>query len=326
MEKRKRLVDERARRKTGYKNQNQEQNQNEWYIDEDNYFSRLDKFLRSTLKNVPLSALYKLIRTGKVFVNGKRAKEPSYKLNIKDVVEIRDEDLSKYDRKFEELKPVKMKLDVLYEDDMVLALNKPSGVSVHPGRNMKKPSLIEGIKYYGEKSGFEPFLVHRLDKETSGVLIVAKSRNMARELGELVSSRNVEKNYIALVFGRVQGQRVRIDTQIDGQEAVSIIMPARVYKTSVGYITLVKVKIETGRKHQIRKHLAAKGFPVVCDNDHGDFRLNREFAKRYGLKRHFLHCESMVFSFGGRHYNIHAPLSEDLSIVLKLLYMESVKS
>jgi len=147
MEKRNRLVDERARRKTGYKNQNQEQNQNEWYIDEDNYFSRLDKFLRSTLKNVPLSALYKLIRAGKVFVNGKRAKEPSYKLNIKDVVEIRDEDLSKYDRKFEELKPVKMKLDVLYEDDMVLALNKPSGVSVHPGRNMKKPSLIEGIKY-----------------------------------------------------------------------------------------------------------------------------------------------------------------------------------
>lgn len=300
-----------------------ESSQNKWLIDEHNYFSRLDKFLRNALKNVPLSAIYKLIRTGKVLVNGKKAKEGSIKLEIGDTVEIVNEDMSKYNRKVEELRSAKMKLDVIYEDDSILALNKPSGVSVHPGKNTNKPSLIEGLKYYGEKNGFEPFLVHRLDKETSGVLIVAKNRNMARELSDLISSRDVEKYYVTLAFGKVP--KMEINDSIDGQQAISIVTPTKVYKTPLGEITLVSVKIETGRKHQIRIHLASKRFPIVCDNDYGDFRLNREFTKRYRLKRQFLHCETMIFSFGGKQYNIHAPLSDDLSNVLKFLNMESVR-
>ncbi len=297
---------------------------NSWIVNEDNYFSRIDKFLRNVLKNVPLSAIYKLIRTGKVYLNERRVKEPSVKIEIGDRVEIRNEDLSKYTREYKEIKPVKMNLDIIFEDENIIAINKPAGVSVHPGKNVHKPSLIEGLKHYGTTKGFEPFLVHRLDKETSGVMIVAKSRQVAREISEMISSRDVEKNYVALVFGSPKS--TTIDIPIDDQEAVTHIRPVRKFATKLEgkdiSLTLLDVNIETGRKHQIRKHLSMKGFPIVCDNDYGDFRLNRAFSKKYGLKRHFLHCKEMAFDFHGKHYRFEAPLSQDLKVVLKLLEAE----
>ncbi|MGQ9856962.1 MAG: RluA family pseudouridine synthase [Fervidobacterium sp.] len=297
-------------------------------VDESNYFSRIDKFLRNALKNVPLSALYKFLRTGKVYINGKKVKEPSEKIEIGDRVEIRDEDVEKYSRDVKELRPVKMKLNILFEDEELIVLNKPAGVSVHPGKAVNKPSLIEGLKHYGEKNGFEPFLVHRLDKDTSGVLIVAKNRQAARELSELISSRDVEKIYTALVFGTVKPQKITLP--VDGQEAISNVKPIKRFKSKISgksqELTLLRVEIETGRKHQIRKHLAGIGAPIVCDNDYGDFRMNREFEKKYSLKRHFLHCSRMVFSFRGRHYDFEAELGEDLKLVLKLLEAENVQS
>uniref|UniRef100_A0A7C5U8H0 Pseudouridine synthase n=1 Tax=Fervidobacterium nodosum TaxID=2424 RepID=A0A7C5U8H0_9BACT len=297
----------------------------EWNVDESNYFSRIDKFLRKVLKNVPLSAIYKLFRTGKVYINGTRVKEPSTKLTLGDNVQIIGEDLSKYNRDYKELKPAKMKLDIIYEDETILVINKPAGVSVHPGKNVNKPSLIEGLKYYGEKNGFEPFLVHRLDRDTSGVMIIAKDRNTARELSELISSRNVEKKYIALVFGKASN--MVIEEPIDDQYAKTIVKPIKHFKTYLNgertELSLLEVEIETGRKHQIRKHLALKEFPIVCDKDYGDFRLNRQFTKKYELKRHFLHCKRMKFSYNGKEYDINAPLSEDLQKVIKLIELES---
>lgn len=297
----------------------------EWNVDESNYFSRIDKFLRKVLKNVPLSAIYKLFRTGKVYINGIRVKEPSTKLTLGDNVQIIGEDLSKYNRDYKELKPAKMKLDIIYEDETILVINKPAGVSVHPGKNVNKPSLIEGLKYYGEKNGFEPFLVHRLDRDTSGVMIIAKDRNTARELSELISSRNVEKKYIALVFGKASN--MVIEEPIDDQYAKTIVKPIKHFKTYLNgertELSLLEVEIETGRKHQIRKHLALKEFPIVCDKDYGDFRLNRQFTKKYELKRHFLHCKRMKFSYNGKEYDINAPLSEDLQKVIKLIELES---
>ena len=301
---------------------------NVFIVDESNYFSRIDKFLRNALKNVPLSAIYKILRTGKVYINGKKAKEPSEKIEIGDRIEIRGEDVSKYNRDFKELRPAKMKLNILLEDEDIIVLNKPAGVSVHPGKFVNKPSLIEGLKYYGEKNGFEPFLVHRLDKDTSGVLIVAKNRQVARELSELISSRDVEKVYIALVFGIVKPQRITLP--VDGQEAVSVVSPINTFKSRLSSkaqdLTLLRVEIETGRKHQIRKHLAGIGAPIVCDNDYGDFRMNREFEKKYGLKRHFLHCNRMSFYFKGRYYNLEADVGDDLKHVLKVVESENSRN
>lgn len=297
----------------------------EWNVNQANYFSRIDKFLRKVLKNVPLSAVYKLFRTGKVYINGTRIKEPSTKLNLGDVVQIIGEDISKYNRDYKELKPTRMKLDIVYEDETILAINKPAGVSVHPGKNVNKPSLIEGLKYYGEKNNFEPFLVHRLDRETSGVMIIAKNRNTARELSELISSRNVEKKYITLVFGKVSN--MVIEEPIDNQYAKTVVRPIKHFKAYLNSekidLSLLEVDIETGRKHQIRKHLALKGFPIVCDKDYGDFRRNRQFTKKYGLKRHFLHCKQMRFTYNGKGYDINAPISEDLQNVVKLIELES---
>lgn len=297
----------------------------EWNVNETNYFSRIDKFLRKELKNVPLSVIYKLFRTGKVYINSTRIKDPSSKLNLGDTVQIIGEDLSKYTRDYKELKPTKMKLDIVYEDEKLLAINKPAGVSVHPGKNVNKPSLIEGLKYYGEKNGFEPFLVHRLDRETSGVMIIAKDRNTARELSDLISSRNVEKRYTTLVFGKVSN--MVIEEPVDNQYAKTIVKPIKYFKTYLNgekiELSLLEVEIETGRKHQIRKHLSSKGFPIVCDKDYGDFRRNRQFTKKYELKRHFLHCKQMKFTFGGKEYNLSAQLSEDLQRVIRFIESES---
>lgn len=295
---------------------------NSWIVDERNYFSRLDKFLRHELKHVPLSAIYKFIRTGKVYVNKKRVKNASAKLEIGDIIEIVGEDLSKYSRDYTELKPVSMKLDIIYEDTRLMAVNKPAGVSVHPGKNVSKPSLVEGLMYYAQKNGFEVFLVHRLDKETSGVLVVAKDRNAARVLSELISSRFVLKKYVALVFGKISSPR-SIDKPVDGQEALTKITPLRQYRWNASgveqHLTLLDVEIETGRKHQIRKHLAGIGTPIVCDAQYGDFKLNRLFSKQFGLRRHFLHCKLLAFEFEGKRYEFEAGLPKDLTMVLDVL-------
>ncbi|MFN6991132.1 MAG: RluA family pseudouridine synthase [Fervidobacterium sp.] len=297
----------------------------EWIVDEKNYFSRVDKFLRKILKNVPLSAIYKFFRTGRIYLNGKKIKDPATKLELGDIVQIVDEDLNMYNRKYKEMKPTKMKLDIIYEDDIIIALNKPAGIPVHPGKNVNKPSLIEGLKYYGEKNSFEPFLVHRLDKDTSGVLIVAKDRNVARELSEIISLKDVLKVYTALVFGKQKD--LVIEQHIDNKEAKSILRVQKYYRTIMNneeiYLTLIEVSIETGRKHQIRKHLAYVETPIVCDNDYGDFRLNRLFTKKYELKRQFLHCTRMAFNYSGKYYELNAPLSPDLQNTLKLLELES---
>ncbi|MGC8820240.1 MAG: RluA family pseudouridine synthase [Fervidobacterium sp.] len=303
-------------------------NQLRWIINEDNYFSRVDKFLRKALKNVPLSAIYKFLRTGKVLVNGKKIKQPSTKLNIGDIVEVINEEIENYKRNYTDLRPAKLDLEIIYEDEKIISVNKPAGLSVHPGKNVNKPSLIEGLMHYGQTNGFEPFLVHRLDKETSGVLIVAKNRNTARILSEIISSRNVEKIYSALVFGKIE--QITIDELVDGQEAVSHVKPIEYFKIKLGNeiteLTHVDVEIETGRKHQIRKHLSSVGFPIVCDKDYGNFKLNREFSKRYSLKRQFLHCSRMIFEFEGKTYDISAKISDDLLNTLRLLKMESGKN
>lgn len=290
-----------------------------WTVDQDNYFSRIDKFLRHVLRNVPLSAIYKLLRTGKVRINGRRAKSVSERLEIGDRVEVVGEDLTRYSRAFNELRPAQLALDIIYEDESLLAISKPAGLSVHPGHGVTKPSLLEGVMFYANERGFEPFLVHRLDKDTSGVIVVAKSRQVARELSELFASKKVEKTYRALIFGELR-REVSIDEPIDDLEAHTVVFPDGVYMLTLGsqelYVSYVRVAIETGRKHQIRKHLASIGRPIVCDSQYGNFKLNRLFAKQFGLDRQFLHCESLRFSFQGKIYTLRAELTEDLKNVL----------
>jgi len=294
-------------------------------VDGKNYYKRLDKFLRNTLKDVPLSAIYKFIRKGKVYVNGKRVKDQKFSLEIGDTVSIRYVDMDKFRRRRENvIEPQKLDLDVIYEDEDILVLNKPAGLAIHPGKNIHLVTLIEGLLYYGNEKGFEPHLVHRLDLNTSGVLIVAKSKNVARVLTKDFKERRVKKYYKALVRGKISSAG-KIDKELDGQRAITFYKPERFYEIFDEGVTLVNVEIGTGRKHQIRRHFSTIGHHIVGDNRYGEKVYNRKFRNLTGLKRQFLHCYKIKIehpSSGGEKVFI-ADLSSDLRKVLDLVERHS---
>jgi 23S rRNA pseudouridine955/2504/2580 synthase len=287
-------------------------------VNEKNYYTRLDKFLRKNFQNIPLNAIYKMIRKGKVYVNGKKVKDPSYNLEIGDSVKIKEK-TETYNRDTNNsIKPIKMNLNIIYEDDDILIINKPAGIPIHPGKGTHIATLIEGLIYYGQQNNFKPHLVHRLDKHTSGILIVAKNTSSSRVLGEIISSREIEKQYITLVSGKTD-KTGKIDLPIDGKESLTIYNTEKIFKNDLGSFSLLDVKIKTGRKHQIRKHFALIKHPVVGDDVYGDRMLNREFKRRFGLKRYFLHCNKMSFFYNGKKIEAFAELPEDLTNVLKKL-------
>ena len=290
-----------------------------WKIEvkKENYYSRLDKFLRKSLPDVPMSAIYKFIRKGKVYVNGKRVRDYAFKIEEGDLVEIRYVDLDKFRRRKEtNLEPQKMDLDIIYEDDKILVLNKPAGIALHPGKNIHVATLIEGLIHYGMENGFQPHLVHRLDLNTSGVLVVAKGNEMARILTDVFKRRLVEKEYVVLVRGKLSG-RGRIEEPLDGQEALTE------YETleTKGELTLLRVWIKTGRKHQIRRHMSMIRHHVIGDDKYGQKQFNREIRKKTGLKRQFIHCRKITLPriVLGKRRSFEAPLPEDLRKVLSIL-------
>ncbi|HPJ88040.1 MAG TPA: RluA family pseudouridine synthase [Thermotogota bacterium] len=293
-------------------------------VTEENYFNRLDKFLRKYFGEVKMASLYKMLRKGDVKVNGKRVKNPDHPIEVDDVVSVwmpgDEEKKQQIERSVEgerELKPVEMDLDILFEDEYLLALNKEAGISVHPGTGEEnRATLIEGLLFYGEKNGFEPFLVHRLDKNTSGVLIIAKKRMLARRLSQLISQREVHKEYITLFVGR-ETDEFDADTPIDEKAAFTRFYPESTFTTNIKgdfyEFTLARAVIETGRKHQIRRHLAYRNEPVAGDTKYGDRMLNRQLGKM-GLKRQFLHCLKMSFYDDelNRQYDFVAEMKDDL--------------
>ncbi len=216
------------------------------------------------------------------------------------------------------LVPTKMPLDIIFENDEFLALNKEYGISLHPGKGERnRATLIEGLMYYGNQNEFEPFLVHRLDRNTSGVLLVAKKREFSRYLSELISGRNIKKEYICLVVGKIVEKMV-INSPIDEKEAETEILDTKYIEYRDKIFSLANVRIGTGRKHQIRKHLKSIDHPILGDDDYGDRTLNRDFRK-YGLKRPFLHCSRMSFydDRSGDNIIIEANLSDDLNVFLR---------
>jgi len=282
-------------------------------VDRENQYRRLDKFLRNQLTNVPLSEIYKFIRTGKVLVNDRPVKKASYEIDPGDKIDLLV-DLSLYKKKRKELSAVPLKLDILYEDDNLLVLNKKPGISLHPSERTKGTTLIQGLLFYGDRHGFQPYLVHRLDRDTSGILVVAKNLRVCRILSRMFKERFVEKEYIALVSGSLQGHGV-INTPLDGLESLTEYTVIENFQDS----TLVSVLLHTGRTHQIRRHFSSIGKPVIGDMLYGDKTINKLYRERFGLRRQFLHCIRISFADPSqpRRLQIKAPLSEDLEEVLR---------
>lgn len=288
---------------------------------------RLDNFLSARLKGVPRSLVYRILRTGQVRVNGKRAK-PDYKLQAGDAVRIppvsRRAPPVVDGARLEEVRS-RLREAVLFENDDFMVLNKPAGMAVHGGSGLQY-GLIEALKAGGPRYA-EVELVHRLDRGTSGCLLLARHRGALRELHALLRERRMEKTYTALLKGRLTapvetraalsrrssgGDRM-VGVAAGGKPAVTRVEPKRWFAGA----TMVTVAIDTGRTHQIRVHCTELGHPLAGDEKYGDRGFNRALRER-GLKRLFLHAAELRFTLD-QTYVFNAPLPAALSEVLEKL-------
>lgn len=291
---------------------------------------RLDKFLTSVLPIFSRAKIQKMVGGGKVLVNGKKVKV-GFMLRNSDLVDVVD-----LPKKKLSLKAEKMDLKVLYEDDACIVLNKPAGMVVHPdqgGRYMTGTVANFALSKVTEEVGdkLRPGIVHRIDRDTSGVLVIAKTAAAFRMLQDQFRERNVGKVYLALVRGSLKYKQGVIDSPIarddankrrmwvsaKGREAISS------YKVLDEFdgVSLLEVSIHTGRTHQIRVHMAAIGHPVVGDVVYGDKRLNELFLKDYALGRQFLHAWKVSFKSPdtGKKITVKAEVPSDLNSVITQL-------
>lgn len=290
-------------------------------IEEDSAGQRLDNFLLRRLKGVPKSHVYRLLRKGEVRVNKGRAR-PDYRLAAGDAVRLppvrRPEPETATPGK---LAGERLEDRILHEDDRLVVLDKPSGIAVHGGSGLSH-GVIEALRAARPAAPYLE-LVHRLDRETSGCLLIAKRRSMLRTLHELLRQGQVEKRYLALVMGSWQHGKLRLEGRLlkslrggermvtvdeSGKEAASLFRPVEIGPEA----SLVEVRIMTGRTHQIRVHAAAAGHALAGDDRYGDRDFNRRM-RTLGLQRLFLHAASVGWEEpGGGWRSYSAPLPQDL--------------
>ena len=279
---------------------------------------KLENFLK---KQFPIGYVRKVFRKNGVRINGRRAK-PDDLLRPGDHIQL----YIPFEADAENLKSALStpKIDVLFEDNNLLVINKSAGLAVHEGKSdRKRDSLLGILESQYREADVKPQLVHRLDKDTSGLLLVAKNSKTAVELESSVETGKVHKQYLCLVVGRLQNNEGKLDFPLPGREGQPVRALTR-YRVMRRFseTTLVRVTIETGRLHQIRLHFAKLGYPVVMDDQHGDFGFNKKFRKEFGLKRQFLHAEKLKLNYAGKAHDWSAPLAKDLERALLMLSAE----
>ena len=294
-------------------------------IGEENVDCRIDKLIPVLNKNITRMSAQKLLEEGKILVNDKKEK-PSYKVKVNDIISIEIPEL-----KETEIIPENIPLDVLYEDEYIIVVNKAKGMVVHPANGNYTGTLVNALLYKckdslsgigGEK---RPGIVHRLDKDTSGVIIVAKCNKAHINLSEQIKEHKVKKTYIALVkgfvkdneatidmpIGRSKKDRKKMDIDKNGKNAITHF---KVLKRYQGY-TLLKVNIETGRTHQIRVHLSTIGYPIVGDMVYSNGK------NEFNVEGQMLHAWRIEFThpITGKEMVIEAPLPQYFEDILKQL-------
>ncbi len=282
---------------------------------------RIDNFLRRHLPGVPKSRVYRLLRKGEVRVNGGRVRA-DYRLQEGDEVRLPPVRINQDGSPPPRHRVADLSGRILFEDKYLLVLNKPGGVAVHGGSGISH-GVIELMRA-ARPDLKDLSLVHRLDRETSGCLVLAKRRSALRSLHEQFREGRVEKNYLALVAGDWQHGEQLIDAPLrvthrkngerhvivdeEGKPAVTRVKLSR----TLGIYSLMQCAPQTGRTHQIRVHLAHAGHPIVGDERYGDPEVNAQ-AKAGGLQRLFLHAQSIAFpDTNGNEQHFTAPLADDL--------------
>jgi 23S rRNA pseudouridine955/2504/2580 synthase len=303
-------------------------------VEEDSAGQRLDNFLIRELKGVPKTHVYRIIRSGEVRVNKGRAGADT-RVETGDVVRVPPVRISeKVAQKLEKPAPAR-EFPILLEDEHLIALDKPAGVAVHGGSGISF-GVIEQLRQARPAAPLLE-LVHRLDRETSGILLVAKKRSALTRLQDQFRERETGKTYLALVKGKWPASKKVIDVPLhkylqadgerrvkvvakddpDGMRSITLVKVRDVIPAKAGIqedaFTLLEVTIKTGRTHQIRVHLASQGHPIAGDDKYGDFDMNKSL-QRQGLKRMFLHAWRLQFNHPatGERIELMAPLPPEL--------------
>ena len=313
-------------------------------VDENNQNKRVDVFLSKYEKKISRTKIKNLIEKGYLEINNLKVLEPSKKINIKDKIKLEVPELKKL-----EIKPYKYKLDIIYEDNDVMVINKPAGLVVHPGAGNFDNTLVNALINYDKKNlssingELRPGIVHRLDKDTSGVIIVAKNNFAHTHLSEQFNEHSIDRKYIALVWGKLRPQKGEIKTfitrssknrqlmdvsQTKGKLAITNYKTIEIYENSrVPTLSLVEYRLKTGRTHQIRVHMKFKGNPILGDKSYKkklkklkdvDPELNEIIKK---IDRQCLHAKSLGFLHPTKNQRLffESKLPNDLHKIVKKL-------
>ena len=288
-------------------------------VDLKNSGKRLDIFLKENVKQCTRSFLKKLIEDNQVQVNNNILSSPAAKIKHKDQIKINIIDKNKL-----EITPKKIKLEIVFEDKDILVLNKPKGMVVHPGAGNYKNTLVNALLYKYKKNlsdingSLRPGIVHRIDKETSGLLVIAKNNLSHANLGEQFSEHSIKRKYLCLTWGVVRPLNGKISTlisrdkknrqlmtvsDINGKKAITNYKTIKIFNIKdIPKISLIECELETGRTHQIRVHLKYKGASLLGDKQYGKKnikfkKINNEFYKKLNkLSGQTLHAKTLEFS------------------------------
>ena len=313
-------------------------------VDENNQSRRVDVFLSKYEKKISRTKIKNLIEKGYLEINNLKVLEPSKKINIKDKIKLEVPELKKL-----EIKPYKYKLDIIYEDNDVMVINKPAGLVVHPGAGNFDNTLVNALINYDKKNlssingELRPGIVHRLDKDTSGVIIVAKNNFAHTHLSKQFNEHSIDRKYIALVWGKLRPQKGEIKTfitrssknrqlmdvsQTKGKLAITNYKTIEIYENDrVPTLSLVEYKLETGRTHQIRVHMNFKGNPILGDKSYKkklkklkdiDLELDEVIKK---IDRQCLHAKYLGFLHPAKNerFFFESKLPDDLQKIVKKL-------
>ena len=292
---------------------------------------RVDMYLSTLFNNFSRSYIQKMIDRGQVFINWANI---SKNLKIKNRDEVKIEIIIE---KLQEVNPEKMDFDIVYEDEEIIVLNKDAGINVHPvpWENWNKNTLVNWILEHCKNKlpsiGWvqRPGIVHRLDKDTSWLIMIAKSDAMMNYLSDIIKERNIDKYYIAVVFWKIKERVFKIESFIwrdpNNRLKMTTLNPANprlaiTYWEVLEFIdnkyTLVKIRLETGRTHQIRVHLASIWYPILWDKTYWNFRVNKEVATMYQIHRQALHAYQLDLKLYWKDIHFEAKLKPDMKRII----------
>ena len=313
-------------------------------VDAKNSGKRVDIFLAENIKQYTRSFLKKLIESKQAKLNQSIISSPSTKINYKDQIIINIVDKNKMD-----IIPKKIKLEIIYEDDDILVLNKPKGMVVHPGAGNYENTLVNALLYKYKKNlsningSLRPGIVHRIDKETSGLLVVAKNNLAHSNLGNQFSKHTIKRKYLCLSWGVVRPLSGKINTlisrdkknrqlmtvsDINGKKAITNYKTIKVFNIKdIPKISLIECDLETGRTHQIRVHLKYKGTSLLGDKQYGKInikfkKINNEFFDQLNkLSGQALHAKTLEFihPLTKKRMSFNSDLPSNFKKILKLL-------